>query len=174
MFIPINFLPSYALSRGMSLPLSNYIVSIFNGASIIGRLLTGYYGDKIGVFNMVVMITALTGVVVLALWVPAQHNAMIYVFSVMYGASTGAFISISPAIMAHISDIREIGLRNGAEYMVISFAALAGSPIGGALLTATGGYLAMQLFAGVALFVGCAGFVCVRWRLAGWKVLEKV
>lgn len=40
-------------------------------------------------------------------------------------------MSLAPALIAQISDIRQIGVRTGSMFMVVSVAALVGTPIGG-------------------------------------------
>jgi fucose permease len=41
-FTPFYFIPTYATHLGMSQTLSFYLVSILNGASLVGRILPGY------------------------------------------------------------------------------------------------------------------------------------
>jgi MFS family permease len=92
----------------------------------------------------------------------------------LYGFASGAYVSMGPALIAQISDIRQIGVRNGTMFAIISVAALTGSPIGGALVTkANGGFLYLQIFCGVALSAGALGFVVARSTLAGlkWKIV---
>ena len=54
-------------------------------------------------------------------------------------------------------------------------AALVGSPIGGALITAEkGGYLHLQIFTGVMMFAGTSAFVAARVSLKGLSFAVKV
>jgi hypothetical protein len=92
---------------------------------------------------------------VLGLWIPAKTNASITAFAFLYGAVSGSFVSMVSPLVAQISDIRQIGVRVGTCFMVISLAALTGNPIAGALINAgDGGYLGLQIFTGVAMAVG--------------------
>lgn len=118
---------------------------------------------------------AFAGIIVLALWLPGTGNAPIIVFSALYGFASGAFISLIPPLTAQISDIREIGVRSGTLWLIAAIAALVASPIGGALEARNGGaFVELQIFAGVAMLIGTALFVVVRWALAGWDVFAKV
>lgn len=109
-------------------------------------------------------------IIVLGLWIPSHSNAPIIVFSALYGLTSGAFVSLIPALVAQISDIRQIGVRVGTTFFVISFAALTGNPIGGALLSHDGGnYTYLQVFCGVTMFVGSSFFVAARSAQVGLK-----
>ncbi|KAK1240371.1 hypothetical protein MKX07_004399 [Trichoderma sp. CBMAI-0711] len=153
MFIPITFMVTYGRSRGMSTELSRYLVAMFNAASGIGRILPGYIADKVGNYNV----------------------SFSMVFAAMFGLSTGTYTAISPALVAQISDIREIGLRSGAMYGTMSVAALAGSPIGGALITAAeGGYWKLQVFTGIMVAIGSAFYGASKLYIAKGKVWTKV
>ena len=78
-----------------------------------------------------------------------------------------------PALVAQISDIRQIGVRNGTNFLVISVAGLLGNPIAGQLVTRDkGGYTYLQVFCGCTMFGGAALFVVARWLLVGWRVVK--
>ena len=116
-----------------------------------------------------------SAVIVLALWLPSTSNAPVIIFAVLYGFSSGSIVSLIPALVAQISDIRKIGVRNGTLFAIISVAALVGSPIGGALIAqANGSFLHLQIFCGVVLMVASTIFVFSRYTLAGWSPTTKV
>ncbi|KAI5814878.1 major facilitator superfamily domain-containing protein [Pyronema omphalodes] len=168
MFLPFNFLPLYGQKHGMSPDLSNYLISILNAASIFGRIIPGYIGDKIGRFNMMIFIAYLSAILVFALWIPSTGPIAIIFFAALYGFSTGAFVSLAPALVAQISDIREFGARSGALFAVVSFGALTGNPIAGAIMSKYhGGYLGAQIFAGAMLMAASTAFLLARFRLGG-------
>lgn len=96
-------------------------------------------------------------------------------FASLFGFSSGTYTAISPALVAQISDIHEIGLRSGTMYAFMSVAALTGSPIGGALITAANGsYWKLQIFTGVMLATGSAFYGASRLYLAKGKLWAKV
>ena len=139
--------------------------------SIFGRILPGIFADRYGRFNSLIATSALSFILVLALWLPSRGTIPIILFGAFYGFSSGAFISITPSCAAQISDVREIGVRMGTMYLVISFAGLTGNPIAGALLTRmNGNYLGVQVFCGVGMVVGTALFVASRWVQTGFKL----
>lgn len=68
-----------------------------------------------------------------------------------------------------------MGVRNGTFFAVISFAALTGTPIGGALVPDVlhGDYTHLQIFCGVVMIAGASLFVLARGVIGGFK-LNKV
>ena len=141
--------------------------------SIFGRILPGWAGDHIGRFNIMILTTAFSSVIVLALWLPSRGAIPIILFAALYGFSSGAFVSLVPALIAQISDIRRIGVRLGTNFLIISIAGLLGNPIAGALVTRDEGrYTYLQGFCGVSMFAGTALFVMARAVQVGWGIAK--
>ncbi|KAK5119248.1 hypothetical protein LTR85_007862 [Meristemomyces frigidus] len=175
MFLPINYIILEAESHGMGTGIAQYLVSILNAASLFGRTIPGYFADKIGRFNMMVIMCFFTGILVLAMWIPSTGNAPIIVFAALYGFGSGAFVSLGPSLIAQISDVRQIGVRTGTWFAAISIAALVSNPIGGALITRWDGkYTGLQIFCGVMCLAGATVILLARIRLAGVKLSAKV
>jgi MFS family permease len=125
-----------------------------------------------------ILTTALCIILVLALWLPSRKDSTAIAFAALYGFSGGSAVSLAPALIAQISDIREIGVRSGTYFAIASFAALTGTPIAGALLPEplSGSYLGMELFCAASMALGGVFYVLARgvvpngsWR-AGIKV----
>ena len=175
MFLPFNFIILYAEANGMSPNLSLYLLAILNAVSVFGRTLPGWIADRIGRFNTMVVTSFLSSALVLALWLPSRGNVPIIIFAAFYGFSSGAFVSLAPALIAQISDIRQIGVRMGSMFAIISVAALVGNPIGGALVTQEhGGFTHLQIFTGIVMVGGSCTFVAARTSLVGFKLAVKV
>jgi MFS family permease len=148
-----------------------------NGSSIFGRTVPGYIADRVGRFNTQVFMAYLTSILILALWLPSSSNAPLLVFATLYGFSSGAFVSLGPALIAQISKIQEIGICTGTYFAVISFASLTGNPIGGSLISShqTGrSFWKLQVFGGVVMVVGSTFILMARFRLAGLNPYTKV
>lgn len=175
MFPIFSFVTVVASGRGMSLQLSQYLVSVLNAGSVFGRTLPGILGDKIGRFNVMNIFCLLTVILVLGLWIPADTNAGQLVFAPLFGFSSGAAIGLTPALIAQISPIKEIGVRTGTVFAAGSLAALTGAPIGGALIARdNGGFLYLQLFSGCTCFVGCLFFILARVKIGGPGLMTKI
>ncbi|EHY53570.1 hypothetical protein HRR83_003779 [Exophiala dermatitidis] len=175
MFPVFSFITTVANGRGMSLALAQYIVSMLNAGSVFGRTLPGILGDKIGRFNVMTVFCTFTTILILAVWIPAKSNAGQIVFAPLFGFSSGAAIGLTPALIAQISPLKEIGVRTGAVFAAGSIGALTGSPIGGQLITRdNGGFLYLQLFGGCTCAVGCVFFLLARLYIGGPDLKKKV
>ena len=121
-----------------------------------------------------VITTFFSCIIVLALWLPSRGSIPIILFAALYGFSSGTFVSLLPALVAQISDIRQIGVRNGTNFLIISVAGLLGNPIAGTLVTRDGGrYTYLQIFCGLTMFGGASLFVVARALQVGFT-LKKV
>jgi MFS family permease len=171
MFVPFNFLPLEAEHRGMRPELANYMISVLNAASIFGRIVPGYLGDRIGRFNVMVVTTLMSAVFVLALWLPSPQgsNAATVAFAIVFGVSSGTFVGMTPALVQTLSPVDEIGARMGATFALMSGAVLTGNPIAGALVQRDGGgYAYLKVFCGCAMAVGSGLLFAARIKLGGW------
>ena len=173
-FLPFTFIQLQAQANGMSVNLASYLLAILNAASIFGRTIPGYFADRYGRFNAIIIINFFCAIILLALWLPSRGNAAIIVFAALYGFASGGFVSMVPACVAQISDVREIGIRTGTLMATVSLAALCGNPIGGALLGDGTSFTHMQIFAGVTYMVGAVGFLITRWSLVKWTIRKKI
>ncbi|KAL3461866.1 major facilitator superfamily domain-containing protein [Aspergillus heterothallicus] len=172
MFIPFNFLVLEAQSHGMSATLANYQIAILNAASIFGRIIPGWLGDRIGRFNIAIVCTGLSSLLTLALWVPATTNASTIVFAALFGFTSGTLVSITTALIQQLSAVHNVGIRIGSSFGIISLATFTGNPIAGALIEHDGGeYLYAKVFSGVAMAVGCLLLMASRTVQVGvqWK-----
>jgi MFS family permease len=153
-------------------PCFSSVADIFD--SIFGRFLPGILGDRFGRLNVLFAATILSGILTLALWVPAKNSVSVFVYAGLYGFSSGAYVSLGPSVVAQLSDIKEIGMRIGVLYFCVGIAVLIGNPIGGQLLIAMNGdFLGLQLFAGLTMVVGACIILSARVVIAGvgWKVV---
>ncbi|KAM3512697.1 hypothetical protein MY11210_003650 [Beauveria gryllotalpidicola] len=175
-FLPFNFIITQAKAEGMSPHLAMYMVSIVNAASTFGRILPAHFGDRYGVFNVMIIFGSLSAVFTLAVWLPARSNAALIAFAVLYGFTSGCTLSIIPAMVASISpDISKMGSRNGSLYACAAVGVLFGNPIAGAIVNRQNGqYTGLILFCGITLLVGTAFVVLARHAIVGFKILAKV
>ncbi|PYH91535.1 MFS general substrate transporter [Aspergillus ellipticus CBS 707.79] len=176
MFLPFSFIPSQAERWGMSATLASYMIPVLNAASTPGRIIPPYLADLFGRFNLMILTTLFSGILVLAIWLPTRGNAPAIVFSALYGFTSGTVVSLAPALVAQISEIREIGVRSGTYFFIVSFAALTGTPIAGALLPDPlhGDYTKVYIFCAVVMFAGAGFYALATVRIVGWGVWRKI
>jgi MFS family permease len=146
----------------MSTQLSSYLISILNGTSLFGRLISGVLADKVGALNMLCACGLGTGILNLC-WQRIATNTSIIVLSALYGFFSEAITSLMSVALAHVLDSpRDIGTYMGTGMATISFAALAGPPINGTLVTNYGGFDQAQIFSGVVILVGAFAVMLPR------------
>lgn len=173
MFLPFNYVILQAQKAGFSPTLIPYLLPILNAVSILGRILPGVAADKIGRYNVMIIITFISAIFCLAVWVPVKNMAGIIVFVAMFGFSSGGVISIGPTLIAQISDIGQIGTRVGTAFAFQSLGALIGNPIGGAIVASQHGeYLGLQIFCGCSMMLGCLIFILARYTQVGFKLVK--
>jgi MFS family permease len=180
-FIPFTFIIVQARAQGMSANLAAYLVAILNAASTFGRIIPAHFGDMYGVFNILIILTGLGALINVCFWLPStvmplgHTNALIIVFTILYGFASGCIFSIIPALIAKISpDLRKLGVRTGSLYAISATGVLIGSPIAGVIASGKGnGFLGLTLFSGVLLTIGTFFVICSRVKLTGLKFLVK-
>lgn len=113
----------------------------------------------------------LSGILVLALWLPSSGNAAYITFAALYGFASGAFVALAPVQIAYISKVEQIGIRTGMLFAVLSFAGLAGNPIAGAIVAREDGeFDGLQIFTGVILLTGATLYIAARVTVGGFKM----
>ncbi|KAL3439891.1 hypothetical protein BJX65DRAFT_315317 [Aspergillus insuetus] len=99
---------------------------------------------------------AITGRDTSQCWIAVRDISGLYAFSVIYRIAAAAVQSLYPAACACLTvDLGAVGVRTGMILTIVSFAALTGAPIAGALVERGGGrYLYARVFAAVSTAVG--------------------
>ncbi|CAI7606950.1 MFS general substrate transporter [Penicillium manginii] len=170
LFLPFNFITAQAQTLGMSPALANYLVAILNATSVFGRIIPGLIADRVGRFNVMSVATLVSGILTFALWLPGRSNVAIILYAAFFGFFSGAYVSLTPALIAQLSPIEEIGIRTGALYFFVSIAVLTGSPIAGALVSVdNGNYGYLEIFAGATMCGGAVLVVFTRVVKGGFK-----
>lgn len=175
LFIPVAYISSYALHVGFSNSFSFYILTILNASSFFGRLLPGYWADKIGPFNSNMISVFITIVANLAVWLPVGHTLPgIVIFAILFGFGTGSNISITPVCVGVLCKTNEYGRYYATCYTIVSFACLIGIPIGGSIATACGGeYWGLIVFTGLTEVLSLASFAVAKGVSVGWSPWTK-
>ena len=162
LFTPFFYLPTFAIAHGMSTRLAFYLPSILNALSFFGRVIPGVLADKFGPLNFLLCAGLCTGILIIC-WIKTTTNASILVFAVLYGFCSGAQVSLMPVSLSRMTnDPRDIGTYMGMGYMVLSFGALAGPPINGALVRHYGTFDQAAIFSGVVTLAGTFLIILVK------------
>lgn len=122
---------------------------------------------------MMILMSTLTTVLILGLFLTGTSDAPIIAFAALFGITSGAGVGLAPVLCAHVSPIQDIGVRTGTVFAFASFAALTGSPIGGQIITNSNGQFQNTIiFGGVSCAIGTGLFVLARITLAGLRVTK--
>ncbi|KAI0629928.1 MFS general substrate transporter [Trametes polyzona] len=163
LFIPYFYIVDYSTDHGVSHQTAFYVLSVMNAGGILGRLAPACLADVVGRFNIIVPSAFLAGLFTLLLWTFSHTLTTIMIFAAIYGFFSGAFNALIIPCIVQISDMREYGTRIGVLYSIVSFPALCGGPVAGAMLKAEGGsYLGMIMLSGASMIAGALFLLWAR------------
>ncbi|KAF8888855.1 major facilitator superfamily domain-containing protein [Infundibulicybe gibba] len=143
-FFPIFFLQLKAVVNGIKPDLAFYMLAVLNVASVFGRIVPTLFVHRFGIFNAIIPCTAAVGC------------AGTFVFAVLYGFFSGAYVGLLAPMVASISKQDEVGARLGICFF------FAGSPIAGALLSPSFIWWRPVLFSGLCVSAGALSFGITR------------
>lgn len=91
LFIPLIYISSYATYMGFSDAFGSQLLIAINASSIFGRIIPGFFSDKVGRFNTLICITSLMAISVLDIWLPVGNTkAGILAFVFLFGFASGS------------------------------------------------------------------------------------
>jgi MFS family permease len=128
LFIPNFYIVSFAIDHAVSPDTAFYVLAVLNAGGILGRVMPAVLSDVLGRFNILVPSAALAGLSTLLVWTFARSLPAIMAYAALYGFFSGAFNALIVPCIAQISGIREIGLRIGMLYSILSFPCVAQAP----------------------------------------------
>ncbi|KAM0745702.1 MFS general substrate transporter [Meredithblackwellia eburnea MCA 4105] len=156
LYTPMFYLQSYAVQNGIDRNLAFYALSILNASSLFGRLIPNWLADTYGPLTILVPNCFISGILIF-LWLPmGKSEAGMIVFAILFGFSSGAYVSMFPASIASMTlQMNQIGIRIAMAFLLVGFAALTGTPISGAIIThQKGSYVGAAVCSGVMVLVG--------------------
>lgn len=172
-FAPINYLPVQAISAGMDPAMVQYLLPILNAGSLFGRLFSGFAGDKLGRYNIFIVVCYLSSIFILALWLPDTSDPALIAFAVLFGFFSGAYVSLITPLVMQISPMKELGFRTGIVLSVAAISGLTTNPINGAIIDSASSWTGLKVFSGVLCLVGTTFVLVARIRETGWKMFVR-
>ncbi|KAF9548526.1 MFS general substrate transporter [Agrocybe pediades] len=169
-YFPLVYLQLYANTHGIDPNLAFYSIAILNASSIFGRIFANWLADMFGAVTVMIPCTVLTAASIFSVF-GIHDSASLIVVSIFYGFFSGAWISVSVAILASLSrHPTEIGARTGLGLAFCSFGSLGGAPLQGRLLTSMFKWNLPIIFSGILMSVSTIFFVATRVILVReWK-----
>jgi len=125
----------YPAARGAEM------LSIMLGFGIVSRLISGWIADRIGGLRTL-LLGAVLQAVALALFLPFQQLAALYVISALFGLFQGGLVPSYPLIVREYFAPREAGVRTGTVIMATLFGMALGGWLPGWIFDLTGSYRA--------------------------------
>ncbi|KAI8364424.1 major facilitator superfamily domain-containing protein [Blakeslea trispora] len=163
--IPLFYLPKYAASYGISRADSANIVGVACALNAIGRLVIGYFADRVGRLNMYIISCFCAGIFCMAFWPFATTLGSLMAFAVLFGFFCGIYYALAPPITASV-----VGAENISSGLSILFIASAiagtGPPIASAIqqVTTNHGYIGVQMFSGAVYIFGALICIFLKWK----------
>jgi len=125
----------YPAARGAEM------LSLMLGFGIVSRLVSGWVADRIGGLRTLLLGAALQAVA-LALFLPFQQLAALYVISALFGLFQGGLVPSYPIVVREYFSPREAGVRTGTVLMATLFGMALGGWLPGWIFDLTGSYRA--------------------------------
>ncbi|KAI5862042.1 putative MFS monocarboxylate transporter [Durotheca rogersii] len=173
-FAPIFYLQTYALAHGLEgQTVGYYLVAILNASSVVGRLTPSLIANKIGPTHTFFISVTLAGVTTFG-WINSNSAGRNIAFAIFFGFFTGGIVALPAVVLTSFTrDLSRLGTRLGMSSVLNGVASLIGTPIAGAILSASGNYLGIQLFSGFLFMLTAAFMVVLRFEITGKKLLVR-
>lgn len=140
LFVPLIFLIIYAKHQGISTNQAVAISALGGIGSMIGRIVSGYIGDKMGscliTLKIYMICCSLTTFCLLA----CTEFASIFVYTFIYAFLAGAVLSLVPAVCAEMFGVKTLGSIMGLLLSAQAMGNFFSSPIGGSLYDVSRSY----------------------------------
>ncbi|KFZ10085.1 hypothetical protein V502_08323 [Pseudogymnoascus sp. VKM F-4520 (FW-2644)] len=168
----LGLIPTYAADAGYGKRAGFYLIMTMNIGSTFGRVLPSWFSDKVGRFNMLLLMGVCTLASMLFIWLPFGLNSLValYIFVVLYGFGTGSFVSLSMACVGQICRGSDFARWIGAMDSVVSIATLVSIPIGSSLQSNMGPQAMVWFLVGalslalMACSISRAAYMGYKWR----------
>ncbi|KAF7362320.1 MFS domain-containing protein [Mycena venus] len=164
--VVLTYLDVRATSVGVSPDFSFYLISMANGASLVGRLTSGFMADKLGAVNVVAPLTTIAAIMTYIFSLAGSKSSFVAI-AIVYGFSSGAYVSSFTLPIYHLGDIADVGRRSGMALTLTAIGAMAGPPISGAISTTSGGYSAVGYYAGSMILAAIVLMLVTRHLVLG-------
>ncbi|KAF3029825.1 hypothetical protein E8E15_008739 [Penicillium rubens] len=160
LFIPFTYLTSYAIDHGSSAAFSYMLLSLINAAGVFGRWVPGFYADRLGRFNMLILTVLGCLLSILCLWLPTKSSEpMMVAFALVFGFFGGSNVSLAPVCIGQLCKVESFGRYYSTAYILVSISMFTGTALGGKFIeVCNGGYCGVIAFAAASYL---ASFICL-------------
>jgi MFS family permease len=131
--LPVLTLPNYARALGLSNKRGSDVTIILNAGNLVGRVVGGLLGDKLGALNMLAAFTFSSGLLCVICWLFAKSFASLSVFAVLWGIGAGGYWSLTVPATATIVGMERLGSAVSINYLMNVIPPIFASSIGTAI-----------------------------------------
>lgn len=123
LFVPLIFLPAFAVARGADPVAASWLISIIGGASVLGRLCIGYVAGACGTLRLYKgSILAMAAAYVL--WLALPGYGWLLVFAAVLGIAYGVRIALVAPVLIELFGARQLGGLLGTFFTATGIAGL--------------------------------------------------
>ncbi|PAA50494.1 hypothetical protein BOX15_Mlig032951g3 [Macrostomum lignano] len=157
---PFLYAPDRARKAGHSGLLAALLISIMGASNVAGRFGFGFVLDRLARCKCAVDKTAMQGVTMLGAGLAAlgavlsESYVVMVAHGVAYGLFIGGFISVTPAVCAHLLGPENLSYSYGVTLLCQSVGVVLGPPLTGAIFDATRSFDASYLTAAAFMLIG--------------------
>jgi len=144
MSMPQVHIVAYCMDLGYGVARGAEMLSIMLAAGVFSRIGSGFLADRIGAEKTLLIGSALQGLS-LALYIPFNGLASLYVVSLVFGLSQGGIVPCYAIIVRNYMPAHEAGQRVGLVMMATIFGMAIGGWMSGWIYDMTGSYAAAFL-----------------------------
>ncbi|KAF5699213.1 major facilitator superfamily transporter [Fusarium mundagurra] len=147
------------------------ILIIMSAAGITGRLIPPFLADRFFKPLRTLVASLLLSSLNVFAWTAVSSRAGLTAWVIAYAFTANAVQTLFTASMGEVtSDMTKLGVRIGMVFTIISFACLAGPPIGGRLVQyGNGDFLYAQIFAATSMLIGGLLVAFAKVKQVGWQ-----
>jgi MFS family permease len=149
--IMVHIVP-HAISLDIPATEASTIFIAIGGLSIIGRVVMGSVGDRVGNRAVLLICFTLTTAAIAFLQV-AKEMWMFYLFASIFGFSYGGLITIQSPLIAHLFGLKAHGVIFGIIAFIVTIGGAIGPVLAGRVFDITGDYSSAFLICGILSLV---------------------
>jgi len=168
--IIVHIIP-YALDLGISMANAAAVLAIIGGVSIVGRVVMGSAGDRLGT-KWAVRICLLTLAASLFWLQLARELWMLYLFAAVYGFAHGGFFALLAPLVARQFGLNSLGTLYGFVFFFGTVGNIFGPVLAGYIFDITGSYRLGFLIC--ALLAVTSFIISLRLRTIDSRTLQSV
>ena len=130
LFVALVHINPHARATGVDATHAAVLIGLIGAGNVLGRLLLGGLGDRIGPARLLRALTLALAVLPLGWWQAGAFWSLA-LFAVLFGACHGACIALYPSVASAWFGTRHLGSVLGALYIGVGLAALLGASAAG-------------------------------------------